>query len=199
LRLTGIGTTEEEIRTRVDEEAGKLRDLISTYFFGYDDETLELIVGRMLTQKKATLATAESCTGGSIAQMITSIPGSSEYFKGSVVAYANTIKEHILGVSSESLEKYGAVSKQVVTEMAIGLQTRFNVDYAIATSGVAGPDGGTAEKPVGTAWIAIATPDEVIAHHYMYGDHRERNIRRTALQALNLLRKLLIANDLEGN
>jgi nicotinamide-nucleotide amidase len=124
--------------------------------------------------------------------MITSIPGSSAYFKGSVVAYSNEIKEHILGVSPETIEKYGAVSKETVTEMAIGLQQRFDADYAIATSGIAGPDGGTAEKPVGTTWIAIAAPDEVFAEYYLFGDSRERNIRRTSLQALNLLRKKLL-------
>ena len=191
LRLTGEGDNEEVLHHRVNGEVIKLQTLITEYIFGYDDETLELIVGRLLKEKKATLATAESCTGGAIAQMITGIPGSSGYFKGSVVAYANEIKENILGVSAESIENFGAVSRQVVTEMAIAVKAKFKVDYAIATSGIAGPDGGSPEKPVGTTWIAVASPDEVFAMQYLFGDSRDRNIRRTALQALNLLRKKL--------
>ncbi|MEI7727730.1 MAG: competence/damage-inducible protein A [Bacteroidota bacterium] len=192
LRLSGEGFDEEVLHRQIDAEVLKLQSLIPDYIFGYDDETLEMIVGRILKEKQCTLATAESCTGGVIAHMITSVPGSSVYFKGSVVAYANEIKENILGVSTESLEKYGAVSKQVVTEMAISIKAKFDVDYAIATSGIAGPDGGTQEKPVGTIWIAIATPNEVLANQYLFGDSRERNIRRTALQALNMLRKKLM-------
>jgi nicotinamide-nucleotide amidase len=192
LRLTGEGKDEKILHQQIDSEVVKLQGLIPQYIFGYDLDTLELVVGKLLKERNATLATAESCTGGTIAQMITSIPGSSAYFKGSVVAYSNEIKEHILGVSPETIEKYGAVSKETVTEMAIGLQQRFDADYAIATSGIAGPDGGTAEKPVGTTWIAIAAPDEVFAEYYLFGDSRERNIRRTSLQALNLLRKKLL-------
>ncbi|MCX6267900.1 MAG: competence/damage-inducible protein A [Bacteroidetes bacterium] len=189
LRLSGEGADEEIVRRQVDAEVSKLQTLIPEHIFGYDDETLELIVGRQLLEKQATLATAESCTGGAIAQMITGIPGCSAWYKGSVVAYANEIKEHILGISAETIEKYGAVSKQVVMEMAVSARTKFRVDYAIATSGIAGPDGGSPEKPVGTTWIAIASPGEVFAMQYLFGDNRERNIRRTSLQALNLLRK----------
>ncbi|MCX6305108.1 MAG: competence/damage-inducible protein A [Bacteroidetes bacterium] len=191
LRLTGEGLDEDALHCQVETEIVTLQKLIPEYIFGYDDESLEMIVGRMLLEKHATLATAESCTGGTIAQMITAVPGCSAYFKGSVVAYANEIKEHILGVSAENLEQHGAVSREVVTEMVTSLQSKFNVDYAIATSGIAGPDGGTPEKPVGTIWIAIATPDEVIAEKFFFGDSRERNIRRSALQALNMLRRKL--------
>ena len=192
LRLTGMGNDEQIIHQQLDTEVSKLELLIPEHIFGYNDETLEEIIGKILNEKHATLATAESCTGGYIAHLITSIPGSSAWFKGSVVAYANEVKEKILGVNPESIFKFGAVSKQVVTEMAISLQSRFNADYVIATSGIAGPDGGTPEKPVGTTWIAIATPDDVFASHYLFGDSRERNIRRTALQAMNLLRKKLL-------
>jgi nicotinamide-nucleotide amidase len=191
LRLSGTGPNNQDLTTRLDAEVAKLQELIPEHIFGYDDDTLELIVGKLLKERHATLATVESCTGGTLAQMITSIPGSSAYFKGSVVAYANEIKEEIVGVNPETLKNYGAVSNQVVTEMAIAIQSKFDVDYVIATSGIAGPDGGTTDKPVGTTWIAIATPDEVFAMHYLFGDSRERNIRRTALQALNLLRKKL--------
>ncbi len=192
LRLSGEGFDEQILHQQVEAAVEKLQGLIGEYIFGFDNDSLEMIIGRLLSEKNATLATAESCTGGAIAQMLTSVTGSSAYFKGSVVAYANDIKKNILGVGSDSLEKYGAVSKEVVTEMVIALKAKFNVDYAIATSGIAGPDGGSAEKPVGTTWIAIATPDEVVATQYLFGDSRDRNIRRTALQALNLLRKKII-------
>jgi nicotinamide-nucleotide amidase len=192
LRLTGTGKEEQIIRQQVDDEINKLESLIREYIFGFDGDTLEESIGQFLKERNATLATAESCTGGYIAHLITSVPGSSVYFKGSLVAYSNEIKKNILGVLPESLQKYGAVSKEVVSEMAIAAQTMFDVDYAIATSGIAGPDGGTADKPVGTTWIAIATPEEVFAKQFTFGDSRDRNIRRTALQALNMLRKKLI-------
>lgn len=192
LRLTGEGPNEIFLHQEVEAEVLKLQPMIPEYIFGYDEESVELIVGRLLLEKHATLATAESCTGGAIAQMITSIPGSSAYFKGSVVAYSNEIKKHVLGISEETLTKHGAVSEEVVTRMAASLQKMFDVDYAIATSGIAGPDGGSEEKPVGTVWIAIASPDKVVASKFLFGDNRERNIRRTALQAINMLRKKLI-------
>ena len=192
LRLSGTGSQEQVVRKQVDAEAAKLENLIAEYLFGYDEDTLEEIIGKLIKADNKTLATAESCTGGYIAHLITSIPGSSAYFKGSVVSYSNKIKMKILGIKAEDLEKYGAVSMEVVIRMAYAAQELFDVDYVIATSGIAGPDGGTPEKPVGSTWIAIATPDEVIARHYTFGDSRERNIRRTALQALNLLRKQII-------
>jgi nicotinamide-nucleotide amidase len=191
LRLSGTGKEEDIIRAQVDAEVARLEILIAEYLFGHDEETLEEIVGQLLKKKNATLATVESCTGGYIAHLITSIPGSSAYFKGSLVPYANEIKQNILHIPDDLLEEHGAVSREVVTEMALAAQTMFNVDYVVATSGIAGPDGGTPEKPVGTTWIAIATPQEVIAKQYAFGDSRDRNIRRTALQALNMLRKNL--------
>jgi len=194
LRLSGEGPDEQSLRNQVESEVLALRGLISDYIFGVDDESLELIVGRLLKEKHAMLATAESCTGGAIAELITSIPGSSAYYKGSVIAYSNEIKEKILGVNAGTLEKHGAVSRQAVTEMALAVRSLFAVEYAIATSGIAGPDGGSDEKPVGTTWIAIASPDGVSASHYLFGNNRERNIRMTSLQALNLLRKKL-TND----
>ena len=191
LRLSGIGEKDDEIRQRVLKEAGKLEKLIPDYIFGYDEDKLEEIVGKLLKEKQQTLATAESCTGGYIAHLITSIPGSSLYYKGSVVAYSNEIKETELNVRHDSLVQYGAVSEQVVLEMATGIRKKFRTDFAIATSGIAGPEGGTKDKPAGTTWIAIATPEKVFAKHYLFGEreNRERNIRKTALQALNLLRK----------
>ena len=138
-----------------------------------------------------TLSTAESCTGGNIAQLITSIAGSSDYFKGSVVAYANEIKEQLLDVPQQVLAENGAVSEQTVLHMARGARRQFKTDYAIAVSGIAGPGGGTAEKPVGTTWIAVATPTETIAQKFLFGDHRGRNIRKASVAALNMLRAKL--------
>ncbi len=190
LRLSGTGN-EDQVRLQTGEAVAKLEQLIPDYIFGYDEDTLEEIVGKLLLQRNATLATAESCTGGYLAHLITGVPGSSAYFKGSVVAYANSIKESILGIDPENLKNFGAVSEQVVTQMALSAKNRFKADYVIATSGIAGPGGDTPEKPVGTTWIAIATPEKVFASHYLLGDSRDRNIRRTALQALNLLRKAI--------
>jgi len=192
IRLTARGDDEHELHRMIDDEVMKLKNLIPDHIYGYDEDTLEEIVGKLMMKEGATLGTAESCTGGYIAHLITSVPGSSGYFKGSVVAYSNEIKHTFLGVTEESLMKYGAVSEQVVTEMAIGLQKKLKVSYVIATSGIAGPDGGTTEKPVGSTWIAIASPRQVNSGHYLFGDNRERNIRRTALQALNMLRRAMV-------
>ena len=192
LRLTATGEDEAVIKDQVEKEVDSLLKIIPEYFFGFDDDKLEVIVGDLLKRRSASLATAESCTGGYIAHLITSVPGSSNYYKGSVIAYSNKIKESELGVLRESLINFGAVSEQVVREMAEGVRKKFNTTFAIATSGIAGPDGGTPEKPVGTTWIAIATPEKTIAHKYLFGEGRDRNIRKTALQALNLLRKELL-------
>lgn len=192
LRLSGSGDNETTVRRQVTTAAEELQSLIPDYLFGQDNDTLEAIIGLLLTEKGQTLATAESCTGGYIAHLITSVPGSSNYFKGSIVAYSNDIKENLLFVSPETILKKGAVSEETVLEMAVAVQTQLAADYAIATTGIAGPDGGTALKPVGTVWIGIATPGEVFARQYLFGDNRERNIRKAALQALNLLRKSLL-------
>jgi nicotinamide-nucleotide amidase len=192
LRLTGTGNDEPMLKGQIEQQVNSLKKLIPEYIYGYNNDMLEELIGKMLKEKCATLATAESCTGGYIAHLITSIPGSSAYFKGSVVCYANEVKEKIVGVQPETLLRFGAVSEETVSEMATGVQNRLKADYVIATSGIAGPDSATADKPVGTTWIAIATPDSVTAHSFLFGDSRERNIRRTALQALNLLRKELL-------
>ncbi len=189
LRLTGAGPDKKLLVSEIENQIGILRTLIPEYIFGYDDDLLEDICGKLLKKKNFTMATAESCTGGLIAHLITSIQGSSEYFKGSVVAYSNEIKQLELGVKSQSLNKFGAVSEDVVKEMATGIQNKYKTDFAIATSGIAGPGGATPDKQVGTTWIAIASPKKVIAEKFLFGDNRERNIRRTAITALNLLRK----------
>jgi nicotinamide-nucleotide amidase len=153
---------------------------------------MESVAGRLLLAKGMTLSTAESCTGGNIAQLITSVAGSSAYFKGSIVAYSNEIKEQFLGVPHQVLIEYGAVSEQTVIAMAEGIRKRFATDYSVAVSGIAGPDGGTDEKPVGTTWIAVATPGGTSAQKFLFGEHRGRNIRKASVAALNMLRTKLV-------
>jgi len=191
LRLTATGTEENLLRERIEREVAQVSALIPEYLFGFDDDTLEAIIGWQLSTLGATLATAESCTGGALAAQITQVPGSSAYFLGSVVAYANEVKSRLLGVDPAIIARHGAVSGEVVSAMAEGVRLRLGSDYALATSGVAGPSGGTPEKPVGTSWIAVASRQGVTAHHFLFGDNRERNIRRTVLAALNLLRKVI--------
>jgi len=193
LRLSATGENKKELEDQVDYEIEKLLKIIPEYFFGYNKEQLYEIIGELLKTKNQTVSTAESCSGGYIAHLITSVTGSSEYFKGSVVAYDNEIKQKYLGVKEKSLIDFGAVSEKVIKEMAEGARKKFQTDFAIATSGVAGPGGGTKEKPVGTTWIAVAAPDKTIAKHFLFGEHRERNIRKTALTALNMLRKELLS------
>ncbi len=192
LRLSATGSEEELLQQEVTAEISKLHELIPDLIFGFDSDTLESIVGQLLMLQKKTLAIAESATGGYIAHLVTSVSGSSAWFQGSVVAYSNRSKEDILYVKRDTLESHGAVSEQVALEMALGARGRFRTDYAIATTGIAGPSGSTPDKPVGTFWIGIATPDGVFAKHFLFGDNRERNIRRTALTAMNLLRKELL-------
>jgi len=186
LRLSAYGNVaENEVNVFVQRIVERVRD----YVFGFDNVVLQEVIGELLKQKGKTLATAESCTGGYIAHLITSVPGSSTYFKGSVVSYANEIKVNELGVNEKDIQQFGAVSKQVVEQMALGVLNKMKVDYAIATSGIAGPEGGTTEKPVGLVWIAVASKDGIFSKDFKFGDNRERNIQRAALTALNFLRK----------
>lgn len=191
LRLTASGTDRNILQQAIQKAEKDLLPLAGKYIFGYDNDTIESVVGDLLRKKGMTLSTAESCTGGNIAQLITSIAGSSDYFKGSVVAYANEIKEQLLGVPHQVLAENGAVSEQTVIHMARGARSQFKTDYAIAVSGIAGPGGGTAEKPVGTTWIAVASPTEIVAQKFLFGDHRGRNIRKASVAALNMLRAKL--------
>jgi nicotinamide-nucleotide amidase len=196
LRLSGFGDDKNQLEIEFHKQLNLLRLLVSKYCFGENLETLETVVGQMLKSSNKTLATAESCTGGQIASAITKVPGCSAYYKGSIVSYANEIKEHFLNVSKDDLINYGAVSKQVVESMAIGVVNAMNVDYAIATSGIAGPDGGSDEKPVGTVWIAVANKHKVFAKQFLFGKNRERTIQAATLTSLNLLRRFIL-NELE--
>ncbi len=192
LRISARGESEPLLQKELDTQIEKLRDIIKFLFYGYDNDTLESVVGKMLLSRNKTLATAESCTGGLIAHKITSIAGSSQYFKGSVVAYANEIKENILDVNADDLEKYGAVSEEIVLQMADNVRKLYNTDYALAVSGIAGPDGGTEEKPVGTVWIALASNNKVVAKKFLFGGERVRIIDWAYQSALNILRLELL-------
>ncbi len=195
LRISGMGDDKTKLKNKIEEKCKDLEKLISSFIFGYEDMTLEQIIGELLRKKGFTLSTAESCTGGYIAHKITEVPSCSDYYKGSVVAYSNEIKENVLGVKSRSLEKHGAVSEEVVKEMALGVRELYGTDCSIATSGIAGPDGGTEDKPVGTVWIAVCCGDEFYARRFQYGKHRQRNINMSALSALNILRKMLLEKE----
>ena len=171
LRLSTYGEATAE---EMDSQITTLLPLIKEYVIALEDKPLEAILGELLKQKNSTIATAESCTGGRLAAALNAQSGSSEYYMGSVVAYANEVKEQVLGVEHDTLINYGAVSEQTVREMAEGVRRLMHTDYAIATSGIAGPTGGTEDKPVGTVWIAWATPQGTVAERYQFGVARLR-------------------------
>lgn len=176
----------------IDSAIKDVHALIPQHVFGEGDVTLNQIIGKILTEQNATLGTIESCTGGQIAKEIVQIPGSSTYFSGGIVSYSNELKINIVGVNPSSIKNHGAVSEQVVREMAINGRKLLNVDYCIATSGIAGPTGGSIEKPVGTIWICVAGPDAIHAKKFNFGDDRVRNIKITCLTGLNMLRQMLL-------
>ncbi len=193
LRLSSRTNLHSGIEKEIDEQIAKLTKLIPEIIFGYDDILLEEVVAELLKVKGFTISTAESCTGGYISHLITSVAGSSEYFMGSIVSYSNDVKVRQLGVDERLIEKHGVVSAEVVEQMALGGKQVLKTDCCIATSGIAGPDGGTPDKPVGTVWIAVATPDnKVLSKLFYLGEHRGRNIRRAALLGLDMLRRVLI-------
>ena len=193
LRVSSGGKDVNELKLIVDDYCEKLYEIIPEWIYGEGDDLLEALVGKLLTNKKMTLSTAESCTGGYISHLITSVSGSSTYYMGSVVSYSNEIKTNQLKVDEKLFSTVGAVSKEVVEQMALGVKEKLKTDYSIAVSGVAGPDGGSEEKPVGTVWIAIGTPSGLVSKKYLFENNRERNIRRAALTSLNMLRKILIS------
>jgi nicotinamide-nucleotide amidase len=181
-----------EFESDVADRISRLQKIIPQHIVGYDSDTLESVIGKLLKAKGATLATAESCTAGRVAAMITAVRGASAYYKGSVLAYANEVKKSVLGVSEADLKAHGAVSRQVVEQMAQGAGRVLHTDYAVATSGIAGPDGGTPAKPVGTVWIAVAAPQGVASQVFSFGNNRERTMLRASAQALNMLRMALL-------
>jgi nicotinamide-nucleotide amidase len=195
LRLTGRAESSEPLSSELDRQFTQLKALVREWMVIDEDITIELAVGRMLKQRGKTLATAESCTGGYIAHLITSHSGSSQFFLGTVVSYANEVKKAVLGVQEATLSNFGAVSEQTVSEMAAGALKTLKTDYAIATSGIMGPEGGTPDKPVGTVWIAVAGPKGVRARKHFFRFDRRRNIEMAAATALNMLRVYLAEEE----
>jgi nicotinamide-nucleotide amidase len=191
LRLTATGNTLEALQKQVDAEIEKLRPLIAKYIYGYGAEELEQVIGRLLLNQDKTIAVAESCTGGYIGHMITRVPGCSAYFSGGMVPYNNEMKINTLGVKQETIERHGAVSEQTVREMAENIRKVCGSSIGVASSGIAGPHGGTDDKPVGTVWIACADEQGTIARRLQLGTERNINIHLTAINVLNMVRKRL--------
>ena len=191
LRLTGQGTDAAILEQEMQKLVQKLSNIIPNYIFAFGEVALEEAIGNLLKEKGLTIATAESCTGGYLAHKITSISGSSAYYQGSIIAYHNEVKIRELNVKPETLQQHGAVSEATVREMAQNVRLKFNTSIGVATSGIAGPDGGTPEKPVGTIWIAYADKDKTIAKLLNFNKDRLINIEYTALAVLNLIRQSL--------
>ena len=192
LRLTAKGDSRQQLESLLDRLEKEMMEKIGEYVYGKNGDTLEQIVGDLLRKRGETLSTAESCTGGMVSHLITSVPGASDYYKGSVISYANEIKIRELDVDEKEIKKQGAVSREVVEQMAAGVSRKLNTGYAIAISGIAGPSGGTPEKPVGTVWIAVKSPEKTVAEKFIFGFTRMENITRAAYTSLNMLRKLLL-------
>ena len=192
LRLTATGRDNKMLNSLIENQVRKLYAEIPGYIYGENEESMEMVVGKLLNETGGSVCTAESCTGGRIAQMITSIPGSSGYYKGSIIAYDNQVKIRILEISGELIEEFGAVSEQVVKRMAVNAKSLLKTDFAVATSGIAGPGGGSETKPVGTLWIAVASEKDTVAEKHVFGTDRINNIDRFSVAALNLLRQQII-------
>jgi len=188
LRITAAGPDRDVLKKDIIEQVEKLKPLIEKYIFGFDEGNIEYFIGKMLKEANKTVACAESCTGGFLSHLITSIPGSSAYFKGAVIAYSNEVKHNMLNVDTETLEKHGAVSEEVVLQMAKNVREKLNADVGLSISGVAGPDGGTEEKPVGLIWFGYSDKDKTIARKYNFSKDRILNIEFGARKALDLLR-----------
>lgn len=194
LRLTAFGADLASLQEEMKDQFELLKDKVKDYLVTDEDLSMEQVVGRLLKHKGKTVATAESCTGGYIAHLLSIHPGSSVFFTGSVISYHNLIKETQLGVTHETLMTVGAVSEETVTQMAKSVRKIMNTDFSIAVSGIMGPDGATSEKPVGMVWIAVANKDKVVAKLFNFRFDRKRNIELTATNALNLLRTFIINN-----
>lgn len=197
LRLSARGIDKELLEQKINENVLSLTQLIGDIIVGFEEEeTIEVMLGRLLTSKNATLATAESCTGGKIAQVITSVPGASNYFKGSVVSYATETKISVLGISSELIKEHSVVSFEVAKEMALAAKKMMNTDYAIATTGNAGPSKGDGNSEIGTVFIAIATPNDLIVEEFNFGQPRVKVIDRAVNKAFEMLQKEILKNVL---
>ena len=194
LRLTGMGEDKNQLEQDLESQSRLLKPLIKEWLVIDDDMTIQQVVAKLLKEKKHTVATAESCTGGYIAHLLTIDAGASSNFKGTVVAYDNRVKEDLLNVSHETIESFGAVSEEVVRQMVKGALEKLKTDFALATSGIMGPDGGSEQKPVGTVWIAAGNANRIDAQLFHFRFDRLRNIEQTAHTALNILRKFILEN-----
>jgi len=191
LRLSGYGEDEAFLKEKVNEFAAKIIERVANVVAAEEDIPIEKAILNFMTEKGLTLSLAESCTGGYISHLITQHPGSSKAFLGGVVSYSNSLKESVLGVKKETLERFGAVSRETVSEMVEGSLLNFKSNYSLAVTGIAGPDGGTPDKPVGTVWIAVATINKILVKKLTFGNKRRQNIERSAIAALNMLNTLL--------
>ena len=191
LRLTGKGNNLKRLKNKITKEEKALKKIIEKYIYGYDKDELESVIGKALIDLNKTVSVAESCTGGNISNLITSVPGSSNYFIGGIIAYSNEIKINSLGINEDILNKYGAVSKEVAEEMAKNVRNKFNSSIGISSTGIAGPSGGTKEKPVGTIWIAFSDNEKTISKKLILTQRRDVNTVLTTINSLNLLRKNL--------
>lgn len=191
MRLTCLGDSLEKLQHEADALADKLNDYVGQHIYGYGEDPIEVVLGNTLRSKKLTLSIAESCTGGYLSHMITSVPGSSDYFLGSMIPYAYEIKMRQLGVKPETLEKYGAVSEPTIIEMANIVRAKFNTDIGVATSGIAGPGGATPDKPVGTVWIAYSDKHQTVTKKLQLSKDRMINIKMASMAVLNLIRMSL--------
>lgn len=192
LRLTGRGKNEALLREQLDAEKAKIEAIIPELIFGYENETLEAKLGEMLKERGLTFATAESCTGGHIGHLITTVPGSSAYFLGGIISYSNEMKMQQLGVRKETLEAHGAVSEEVVKEMSAGVLSRVGADVAFSISGIMGPGGGSEEKPVGTVWMSVGDKNQIVTEKIQIGKDRLKNIQYASVKALDLVRRFLL-------
>ena len=197
LRVSAKAKSAAEAIALIEPVAQKIQAIAGLDYFGKDEETLALVVGQLLSDRKQTLAVAESCTGGGLGAMLTEIPGSSRYFKGGVIAYANEVKTNLLQVNNTDLAQFGAVSAIVAQQMALGVKQALGTDYGIAITGIAGPDGGTEEKPVGLVYIGLATPDGLVtSKECRFGSRRERSLIRllSAYTALDIIRRQILSS-----
>jgi nicotinamide-nucleotide amidase len=194
LRLSSLGNNEKELANELNYFVEKIADTIPDNWIAKEDIPIEKVILDLMEVHKLTLSVAESCTGGSISEMLTQHPGCSAVFAGGGIVYANEMKVKLLGVSNNTLSKFGAVSEETVREMVNGALVNFTTDYAIAVTGIAGPDGGLPDKPVGTVWIAVANPQQTIVQKFIFGNKRQQNIERATINAFNLLYRLLKTN-----
>jgi nicotinamide-nucleotide amidase len=196
LRLSARGRS-EKLMAELEAEFDMLKTKVSDVMVIDEDLSMQQVVGKLLKSHGKNMGTAESCTGGYIAHLITSVPGSSDYFKGSIISYDNTVKEDLLQVDTQVLKTYGAVSRETASQMVKGALKSLKTDYVLVTTGIMGPDGGTPEKPTGTVWVGVGSAEKTETHHFHFRFDRQRNMELTATHALNVLRKFIL-NGHEG-